>query len=92
MEALGRLPIIRPDILVSDIAMPDQDGYGLIRQIRQLPIEDGRELPAIAVSAYARAEDCARALAAGFQSHLAKPVDPAELLARVAYFAAVPQG
>ncbi len=92
MEALSSLPIARPDILVSDIAMPDQDGYGLIRQIRQLPIEEGGELPAIAVSAYARAEDCARALAAGFQSHLAKPVDPSELLARVAHFAAVPQG
>jgi CheY-like chemotaxis protein len=88
LEALDSLPIARPDILVSDIAMPNLDGYGLIRQIRQLPIEDGRQLPAIALSAYARAEDSARAVAAGFQSHLAKPVDPSELLARVAHFAA----
>jgi CheY-like chemotaxis protein len=88
VEALDSLPISRPDILVSDIAMPDQDGYSLIRQIRKLPIENGRELPAIAVSAYARAEDSARALAAGFQSHLAKPIDPSELLSRVAHYAA----
>ena len=81
LEALGSLPLSRPDILVSDIAMPEQDGYGLIRQIRQLPVDGGGELPAIALSAYARAEDSARALAAGFQSHLAKPVDPSELLA-----------
>jgi signal transduction histidine kinase/DNA-binding response OmpR family regulator len=85
-EAMDTLPVDRPDVLVSDIAMPDEDGYSLIRQIRRLRVEDGGETPAIALTAYAREEDRARAIAEGFQSHLAKPVDPRDLLARVAHF------
>jgi PAS domain S-box-containing protein len=77
----------RPDLLVSDIGLPDEDGYGLIQRIRQLPASEGGRIPAIAVTAFARTEDRRRALQSGFQSHVAKPVDPAELLASIASFA-----
>jgi CheY-like chemotaxis protein len=76
-----------PDVLVSDIAMADEDGYSLIRRVRLLAPEHGGRVPAIAVSAYAREEDRLRALAAGFQQHLAKPFDPADLVALVARLA-----
>ncbi|HSV15435.1 MAG TPA: ATP-binding protein, partial [Tepidisphaeraceae bacterium] len=92
LEALDTLPGAKPDVLVSDIAMPDQDGYALIRRIRQLPPEDGGEVPAIALTAYAREEDRARSLAAGFQVHLAKPVDPMDLLGRITQLAAQAAG
>jgi signal transduction histidine kinase/DNA-binding response OmpR family regulator len=92
LEALDTLPGAKPDVLISDIAMPDHDGYALIRRIRQLPNEDGGEVPAIALTAYAREEDRARALDAGFQVHLAKPVDPGDLLARIAHLAAQAAG
>jgi CheY-like chemotaxis protein len=78
-EALQVLPIFRPDVLISDIAMPDEDGYSLVRRIRQRPAHDGGHTPAIAVSAYAREEDRLRSVSAGFQLHLPKPFDPAEL-------------
>jgi CheY-like chemotaxis protein len=77
LEALSREP--RPDILLSDIAMPHEDGYMLIRRIRALPPDDGGLIPAVAVTAYARAEDRRVALTAGFQAHLTKPVRPIEL-------------
>jgi PAS domain S-box-containing protein len=83
-EALNVLERWRPDALVSDIAMPDQDGYDLIRQLRARNPEQGGEIPAVAVTAYASAEDRVRVLAAGFQMHVAKPVDPDELIAVVA--------
>lgn len=70
----------RPDVLVSDIAMPGSDGYRLIRAVRALPGDRGGDTPAIAVSAYARSTDGERAHAAGFQAHLAKPVDPSRLV------------
>jgi PAS domain S-box-containing protein len=80
-EALATLRSFRPDVLVSDIAMPDQDGYDLMRQLRALDADgELRTLPAIALTAYARQEDRRRALAAGFQLHVAKPVDPRELV------------
>jgi CheY-like chemotaxis protein len=82
-EALERLAEARPDVLVSDIGMPGEDGYSLLRRIRQGEAP-GSTLPAIAVSAYAREEDRIRALSAGFQMHLAKPFEPAELVAAVA--------
>ncbi len=84
--ALDALRAQRPDVLLSDIGLPDEDGYSLIRKIRCLPGEAGA-IPAIAVTAFARFEDRTRALHAGFQSHLSKPVRPAELLASVATFA-----
>ncbi len=73
----------RPDVLVSDIGMPGEDGYALIRQVRALAPEQGGRIPAIALTAYARTEDRIKALAAGFQSHVPKPVEPAEFLAVV---------
>ncbi len=73
-------------VIVSDIGMPDQDGYDLIKQMRALPGEAGR-IPAVALTALARAEDRKRALLAGYQKHLSKPVDPAELVAVIASIA-----
>jgi PAS domain S-box-containing protein len=83
-DALDALERFRPDALVSDIAMPDRDGYDLIREIRSREPEQGGKIPAVAVTAYARAEDRVRVLAAGFQMHIAKPIDPDELIAVVA--------
>lgn len=84
-EALGLLESYTPDLLLSDISMPEQDGFDLIRRVRELPV--GRLLPAVAVTAMARSEDRTRALKAGFQTHIAKPVEPTELIAVVASFA-----
>ncbi len=75
-EALERLASERPDVMVSDIGMPEIDGYELIRSVRQA----GHTMPAVAVTAFARAEDRIRALQAGYNMHVAKPVDPRELL------------
>jgi PAS domain S-box-containing protein len=82
-EALESLERFKPDALVSDIAMPDRDGYDLIREIRSREPERGGKIPAVAVTAYARAEDRVRVLASGFQMHIAKPIDPDELIAVV---------
>ena len=83
-EALEALDHSRPDALVSDLAMPEQDGYDLINRIRQRGPEQGGRIPAVALTAYARAEDRVRALTAGFQMYVPKPVDPNELVAVVA--------
>jgi signal transduction histidine kinase/CheY-like chemotaxis protein len=85
-EALGTITVQPPDLLVSDIGMPDEDGYGLIRKVRQLPggIGAPQRLPAIALTAFARSEDRTRSLMAGYQAHIAKPADPIELLAAAA--------
>ncbi|WP_326538857.1 hybrid sensor histidine kinase/response regulator [Pseudorhodoferax sp.] len=74
----------RPQVLVSDIGMPQVDGYALLRQVRALGPAQGGDLPAIALTAFARAEDRVRALRAGFRAHVAKPVEPAELVATIA--------
>jgi CheY-like chemotaxis protein len=83
-EALEALERYRPDALVSDIAMPNQDGYDLIRQVRSRGPEQGGKIPAVAVTAYASTEDRERALASGFQTHVSKPIDPGQLIATVA--------
>lgn len=83
-EALEALPRWRPDILISDIGMPGEDGYELIRRVRELPAESGGRTPAAALTAFARGEDRRRALLAGFQMHIAKPVEVKELAAVVA--------
>jgi CheY-like chemotaxis protein/anti-sigma regulatory factor (Ser/Thr protein kinase) len=83
-EAYDRLRGGRFDVLVSDIGMPGEDGYSLLRRVRALPAEQGGRVPAIALTAYARAEDRMKAVLAGFQLHLAKPVEPAELITMVA--------
>ncbi len=82
-EALQMIELEQPDALVSDLGLPDEDGYALIRQLRQHETERGGFLPAIALTGYARAEDRARVLAAGFQAHVAKPVEPIELAAAI---------
>jgi CheY-like chemotaxis protein len=74
----------RPDVLVSDIGLPDEDGYALVRQLRAHEAEHGGFLPVIALTGFARAADRTRILAAGFQQHVTKPLDPSELAATVA--------
>jgi len=86
-EALLALEQHKPDILISDLGMPDEDGYSLIAKIRALPSERGGNIPAAALTAYARSEDRMRVLRSGFQFHLAKPVDSAELVTVVASLA-----
>ncbi|HBB31126.1 MAG TPA: PAS sensor protein [Cyanobacteria bacterium UBA8803] len=85
-EALATLEDFRPDVLVSDIRMPDESGYSLIRKIRQLEGEKGWHIPAAALTAYL-AEDREKALSAGFESHLHKLAQPTELVAMVARLA-----
>ena len=86
-EALEAIEKDKPDILISDLGMPDEDGYSLISKIRALPAEQGGQIPAAALTAYARAEDRMRVLRSGFQFHLPKPVDSAELVTVVASLA-----
>ncbi|RPH58478.1 MAG: response regulator, partial [Acidobacteria bacterium] len=86
-DAYGEVQSWRPDVLVADIGMPDEDGYSLLRRIRALPPEQGGAIPAAALTAYAQAEDRDRAFAAGFQEHVAKPVfahDLAQLVGALA--------
>ncbi|TAF05081.1 MAG: response regulator [Nostocales cyanobacterium] len=83
-EALQMLTQWKPDVLVSDIGMPEEDGYSLIRKVRLLSPEKGGNIPAIALTAYARVEDRMQAIQAGFQLHLPKPIEPAELATVVA--------
>ncbi|MBE9179432.1 PAS domain S-box protein [Oculatella sp. LEGE 06141] len=82
-EAIAHMQRSLPDVLISDIGMPDEDGYSLIERVRAIAIEQGKEIPSAALTAYARTEDQARALAAGFQAHLTKPIEPTELVAAV---------
>ncbi len=82
-EALTAMERDAPDVILSDIGMPDRDGYELISHVRRLPPEAGGDTPAAAVTAFVRDDDRARALRSGFQMHLAKPVDPQELLCAV---------
>ncbi len=86
--ALATLQGWPADVLISDIAMPSEDGYSLIRRLRQSPDVEWRTLPAIALTAFARTEDHDQAIAAGFQVHLAKPFQPYELLQMVGVLAA----
>ena len=87
-EAFAALEAGLPDVLISDLAMPDEDGFSLIRRVRELSPERGGRVPAAALSAYARAEERARAMLAGFDLHLAKPVDAAALACAVLDLAA----
>ncbi|HUF92392.1 MAG TPA: ATP-binding protein, partial [Candidatus Limnocylindria bacterium] len=82
--ALRALADWTPDVLVSDIGMPDEDGYALIRRVRALEADRGGRIPAIAVTAYGGVEDRIRVLSAGFDSHVPKPVEPAELATVIA--------
>jgi CheY-like chemotaxis protein len=86
-EALREVAQSAPDVIVSDIGMPEEDGYSLIRKLRLLTKHHSRPIPAVALTAFARSEDRTRAMLAGFHSHVAKPVEPDELLAVVAALA-----
>jgi CheY-like chemotaxis protein len=82
--ALAVVPAQRPDLIISDVGMPGEDGYSLLEKVRALPSELGGQTPAIALTAYARAEDRTRALLAGFNMHVSKPIEPSELVVVVA--------
>jgi CheY-like chemotaxis protein len=88
-EALELLQQWRPDVLLSDIGMPDEDGYSLISKVRALPPEKGGHTPAAAFTAYAREEDRERALAAGYQMHIAKPISSDDLVSKLAQLAGI---
>ena len=81
--ALEILDMWKPHVLVSDIAMPVEDGYVLIRRLRSRPADEGGEIPALAITAYARTDDRARILSSGYQMHVAKPVEPDKLVAAI---------
>ena len=85
----GKAVLLRekPDVLVSDIGMPGRDGYEFIREVRALEPDEGGRVPAVALTAFARSEDRTRAILAGFQVHIAKPVEPRELIATIASLA-----
>jgi PAS domain S-box-containing protein len=86
-EAIVALKESRPDVLISDLGMPEEDGYDLIKKVRALPEEDGGQTPSAALTAYAGVEDRMKVLRSGFQIHIPKPVEPAELVAVVANLA-----
>ena len=86
-EAIAALQTIRPDVVITDIGMAHTDGFELLKRIRQSSDQTIREVPAAALTAYARAEDRMKVLQGGFQMHLVKPVDPAELTVAVAVLA-----
>ncbi len=86
-EALELLQQSPPHVLVSDIGLPDEDGYDLIRKVRELENQEVRSIPALALTAFAREEDSLRSLAAGFQQHASKPIEPQTLAALVARLA-----
>ncbi|MFN6484425.1 MULTISPECIES: ATP-binding protein [unclassified Nostoc] len=83
-EALETLVRLKPDVIVSDIGMPDEDGYSLIRQVRMQETEQKEKIPAVALTAFARDEERSLALQAGFQVHVSKPIEPEELVRVVA--------
>ena len=87
-EAVALIRLHRPDVLVSDIGMPDRDGYQLIREVRAMPPREGGRTPAIALTAFARSEDRTRAMLAGYQVHVSKPIEPQELIATIKSLAA----
>lgn len=86
-EAIEEIRKSAPDLLISDIGMPDEDGYALMQKVRVLPAAQGGRVPAIALTAYARTEDRLQALRAGYQMHVTKPVELTELAAVVASLA-----
>jgi CheY-like chemotaxis protein len=83
-QALTAMDSWVPDILLSDVAMPEEDGYTLIRKVRARKTGEGRDVVAVALTAYAQSEDRMKALSAGFHVHVAKPIEPSELVDVVA--------
>jgi CheY-like chemotaxis protein len=90
-EAYSCIQSERPDVLVSDIGLPHENGYSLVRRMRALDADDGGQTPAAALTAYATAEDTRQALDAGFQAHLSKPVEPRKLALLVEQLARDPR-
>jgi len=88
-EATATLLAFKPDLVLSDIAMPGRDGYAVLREVRALEATLGHRVPVAAVTAHAHAEDRERAIAAGFDNYLAKPIRPAALARAVAALATV---
>ena len=86
-EALEAIVQWKPEVLVSDIGMPEEDGYELMLRVRALEPQHGGRIAALALTGYVGAEDRARALAAGYQMHMSKPIEPAKLAAAVAHLA-----
>ena len=86
-EALARLSEWKPDVILSDIAMPEEDGYSFIQKVRSLPSDKGGDTPAAALTAYAREVDRRQALAAGYQMHIAKPIGASQLITMIARLA-----
>jgi len=86
-QALDTLTTFRPDVLVADLGMPSMDGFELIAEVRKNNDHIVRDVPAAALTAYARSEDRVKALRSGFQIHLSKPIDPSELMAAIAALA-----
>ncbi|MEQ9672547.1 MAG: hybrid sensor histidine kinase/response regulator [Coleofasciculus sp. G2-EDA-02] len=86
-QVIANLKSFQPDVLISDIGMPDVDGYTLLEQIRVLPAEKGGQIPAIALTAYARLEDQQRAFNSGYQRHVPKSLEPEQLVRAVAVLA-----
>jgi len=83
-EALKTVRAWKPDLLVSDIGMPGEDGYALISKLRKSRLKSAKDIPAIALTAYATDDDRARSLAAGFQVHISKPIEPEVLVKTIA--------
>jgi CheY-like chemotaxis protein len=83
-EALAVFQDVLPDVMISDIGMPDQDGYELIRKLRALSPEKGGSTPAIALTGYASRKDQERALGSGYQQHMAKPIEQADMINAIA--------
>ena len=83
-DALKAFREWKPDILVSDIGMPNEDGFALIKKLRKLRLKRAREIPAVALTAYATDDDRERTLSAGFQMHVTKPIEPEALVRSIA--------
>ena len=84
IEGLEQVQMHRPDVIVSDIAMPQTDGYQFMRELRNLPAHNGGQTPAVALTAFSREEDRTRAFDAGFQGHLSKPFELQALIDAIA--------
>jgi CheY-like chemotaxis protein len=82
-EGLRAVAAEVPDVILSDLGMPDEDGYSFIRKLRALPSNEGGQVPAIALTAFVRTEDRIRALESGFQLHFSKPIDPLQLVVAI---------
>ena len=91
-EALAVLPQVKPEILIVDIGLPDEDGYSLLKRVRALPLREGGQIPAVALTGFTREQDRRMAASVGFQRHLAKPVNIEELLSTLKHLVELQRG